>query len=239
MLGWFAETTLVASGLAVVAALASRFRPIGPTARHAPVAGGPDQADDPAPGELALGRAMGQCRPASPLLDGGSRGIDGIPPRCPRRLVPMAPAPDETDVVAAVLPRGEPVSVEEPVEAIGLPRGPVIAWLTLSVLLGLGQGSRIVRFHRRLRSAVPAPNDLVDEANASAGRLGVRVPELLVVPDLGTPIALVPGPAQAPAARDAREVPRPRPLARHPRLTSWPTSAAATTGSAGSSWRPA
>src|SRR5205814_1197462 len=34
-LGWFAETTLVASGLAVVAALAGRVRSIGPTARHA------------------------------------------------------------------------------------------------------------------------------------------------------------------------------------------------------------
>ena len=34
MVGWFIETTLVASGLAIVAALASRFRSIGPTARH-------------------------------------------------------------------------------------------------------------------------------------------------------------------------------------------------------------
>src|SRR5438034_4008956 len=35
MLGWFAETMLVASGLALVAALAGRLRSIGPTARHA------------------------------------------------------------------------------------------------------------------------------------------------------------------------------------------------------------
>src|SRR5262249_47698788 len=34
MLGWFAETTMVAAALAVVAALAGRVRPIGPTARH-------------------------------------------------------------------------------------------------------------------------------------------------------------------------------------------------------------
>ena len=34
MLGWFVETTLVASGLAVVAAMGSRLRSIGPTARH-------------------------------------------------------------------------------------------------------------------------------------------------------------------------------------------------------------
>ena len=34
MLGWFAETTLVALVLAVVAAVVGRVRPIGPTARH-------------------------------------------------------------------------------------------------------------------------------------------------------------------------------------------------------------
>ncbi len=34
MLGWFAETTLVAAALAAVAALVGRARPIGPTARH-------------------------------------------------------------------------------------------------------------------------------------------------------------------------------------------------------------
>ena len=33
--GWFAETTLVASGLAVIAALAGRLRSIGPAVRHA------------------------------------------------------------------------------------------------------------------------------------------------------------------------------------------------------------
>src|SRR5690348_3476456 len=35
MLGWVAETTLVAAGLALVAALVGRLRPVGPTARHA------------------------------------------------------------------------------------------------------------------------------------------------------------------------------------------------------------
>ena len=35
MVGWFVDTMMVASGLAVVAAMASRLRSIGPTARHA------------------------------------------------------------------------------------------------------------------------------------------------------------------------------------------------------------
>ena len=35
MLGWFLETSLVAAGLAAVAALGGRLRSVGPTARHA------------------------------------------------------------------------------------------------------------------------------------------------------------------------------------------------------------
>src|SRR5260370_28101332 len=35
MLGWFAETTVVAGGLALAATLASRLRSVGPTVRHA------------------------------------------------------------------------------------------------------------------------------------------------------------------------------------------------------------
>src|SRR5262249_28162567 len=41
---------------------------------------------------------------------------------------------------------------------------------------------------RRLRFAVPAPDDLVAEADRLAERIGTRAPELLVVPGLGTPM---------------------------------------------------
>jgi hypothetical protein len=54
--------------------------------------------------------------------------------------------------------------------------------------LALVQGSRIVRFQKRLREAVPAPTWLVDEADQVGARLGVRVPEILAVPSLGTPM---------------------------------------------------
>ena len=53
---------------------------------------------------------------------------------------------------------------------------------------GAGQAWRIRRFCRRLRLAIPAPDDLVAEAERIAGSIGVRAPELLVVPELGTPM---------------------------------------------------
>jgi beta-lactamase regulating signal transducer with metallopeptidase domain len=224
MLGWFAETTLVASGLAVVAALASRLRPIGPTARHAlwlvvliklmtpplvswPWAGhwgnvggslfSPTAAHAasmasnrkvpcpcPMVPALSSGRTTSATAPWRFAIHPSQSGI-GVALRVPQRVVVDL---DETDVVAVVSPRAEPVSVAEPAEATWLPRALVFAWLTLTVLLGLGQASRIIRFHRRLRSGVPAPNHLVDEALRIGQWLGVRVPELLVVPDLGTPL---------------------------------------------------
>ena len=45
-----------------------------------------------------------------------------------------------------------------------------------------------MRFRRRLRGAVPAPDFLIDEADRIGRWLGVTVPELLVVDDLGTPL---------------------------------------------------
>ena len=61
-------------------------------------------------------------------------------------------------------------------------------WVLGAVGLGLVQASRIVRFRSRLRDAVPAPAWLVEEAEAIGARLGVRTPEVLAVPDLGTPM---------------------------------------------------
>ena len=64
----------------------------------------------------------------------------------------------------------------------------IVGWLFVTGLLAAGQAWRILRFRRRLRLAVPAPDDLVEEAERIAGQLGGRVPELLVVPELGTPM---------------------------------------------------
>ncbi len=59
MLQWFAETTLVASGLALLAALASRLRPISPTARHLLWLVVLIKMMTPPLLHLALGRALG------------------------------------------------------------------------------------------------------------------------------------------------------------------------------------
>ncbi len=179
MLGWFAETTLVASGLAVVAALASRLRPIGPTARHAlwlvvliklmtpplvswPWAGHWGNLDGsllsptvaraaciasnpevpcPRPMVLALPSELPipTAAPWGFAFHPSRSGVDFGISVAPRATHPVTDRPDETDVVASASPRGEPISVEGSTEATWLPRGLVFAWLTLSVLLGLGQ----------------------------------------------------------------------------------------------------
>ena len=59
MLGWIVETTLVATGLAVVAALAGRLRSIGPTARHLLWLVVLVKLVTPPLVSLALGRALG------------------------------------------------------------------------------------------------------------------------------------------------------------------------------------
>ena len=240
MLGWFVETTLVASVLAVVAAMGSRLRSIGPTARHAAVAGGPGQADDTAPGLLALGRALGaglalsrvrprarRCREDASrrrrLRADHARGPGPEPGLDPSRTTSASRPQRENGswtirVKPIPTPRCRPsvlASGAKPDESARLPAAG-LGWLFLTVLLGVGQAWRIIRFRGRLRAAVPAPEDLVEEAERIGRCLGVRVPELLVVPDLGTPLLWCLGRPKlllpAPTGRDAR----PGPMARDP-----------------------
>ena len=64
----------------------------------------------------------------------------------------------------------------------------LFSWISLSVVIAIGQAVRIVRFRRRLRAAFPAPDHLVDEAYHIGRWLGVAVPDLHVIDDLGTPM---------------------------------------------------
>lgn len=61
-------------------------------------------------------------------------------------------------------------------------------WVLGTMVLALVQAYRIFAFGRRLREAVPAPTWLVEEAEQLGERLQVRVPEILAVPGLGTPM---------------------------------------------------
>jgi beta-lactamase regulating signal transducer with metallopeptidase domain len=233
MLGWFAETTLVASGLAVVAALAGRLRSISPTVRHAlwlvvliklmtpPLVSWPWAVpwwdlDWPllSPGSahaavVAVGDGVGDDRSSSTgsietsTLTDLARMMGPGPARAGRgelrSLTPCEvaalvleppPAPEHVTVQAAPAlsrPRG-PAGPSSLAVAVASARWILAAWLVVSVLLAVGQANRIIRFRRRLRAGVPAPDDLVEEAEQIGWRLGVRTPELLVVSDLGTPL---------------------------------------------------
>jgi len=219
MLWWFAETTLVAAVLAVVAILASRLRSAGPSVRHAlwlvvliklltpPLVSWPwaahwRGADWPTTAPVgihtvAVVDSEGPRSAPEPAkttsLAGASEGINpartqiGVSTAASREV-----AGEVAHVVAMLEVPAEPrrswawwLAVLEPAV---LQRWMVSGWLAVSVVLGVGQSIRIIRFRRRLREAVPAPDNLIDEAERIGWWLGVRVPELLVVPDLGTPL---------------------------------------------------
>jgi beta-lactamase regulating signal transducer with metallopeptidase domain len=187
MLWWVAETTVVATALAAVAALVPRLRRLGPAARHAlwlvvlirlvtpPLLSWPwpvpvPPAPEPAPraGTVALA-ARGDdldrqgTEPAAADVSGTAGGDR-----------PGGGSPDP--------PRGARFDRS----AIG--RLVLAGWLAVSAALAAVQVVRILGFRRRLRGAVPAPAWLVTEAERLGERLGVSVPEALAVPGLGTPL---------------------------------------------------
>jgi beta-lactamase regulating signal transducer with metallopeptidase domain len=61
-------------------------------------------------------------------------------------------------------------------------------WCIASAVFTVWQIKRILRFRRGLRLAVPAPQWILDEADCVARRVGVRAPEILVVPEPATPM---------------------------------------------------
>ena len=226
MLGWFAETTLVASGLAAVAALGGRVRSIGPAARHAlwlvvliklmtpplvcwpwavagwgadwslfePAAAHAAQIRTLDPGEGA-GHGRSPARVSDPWphaavahrmdLDPSFTGCGPGPGTFRTVAAASVEAPAVDDPIS---PGSAPVPGAWPVPVARLARGLAAAWIVVTVLLATGQVLRIVQFRGRLRSALPPPDDLVEEAGRIGQHLAVRVPELLVVPELGTPM---------------------------------------------------
>ena len=216
MLGWFAETTLVTAALTLVAVVASRLRSVGPTTRHAlwlvvmiklvtpsllswpwatssPIGNWfiSSTQDIPKPPDVRLIAAS--WREQSPLE---------------AELAVMESSFNHTDPALSLMED----KVPEPPRGGGWPRispslsqrngvrGPSLpslswlrwwaaaAWLVGSVGLALGQGIRILRFRRRLCAAIPAPDPLVYELEWISERLGGLTPEILVLPDLGTPM---------------------------------------------------
>ena len=232
MLLWFAETTIVAAILALVAIAASRLRPIAPSVRHAlwlvvlikfitpPLVSWPWAID-----WRTLEWPTASCKLVSPVV-----AADLVPPMIapvppPGDQVSLQedcsdnePAPVKTDDTLPAIQLASTEAVKNTGEAnpdvaaetgkdrvsvaagpiafywlswlnsVPLSRGLLIGWLTISVGIAIGQSIRIIRFRRRLRGAVPAPDFLIDEADRIGRWLGVTVPDLLVVDDLGTPL---------------------------------------------------
>ena len=211
MLWWFAETTFVAGLLACVAALAGRLRVIGPSARHVlwlvvlikllmpPVIKAPwpvtlwvasnDQALETAVAPLCPTLARNESGHGS---QSSTVKVDDAPFVTAER-VNTGRQPNASVALSTAIQVEEKASESRSLiswcpdpSVIG--QWTLAGWLLGTVALGLVQVSRIVRFQALLREAVPAPDWLADEAQRMGGRLGVRVPEILAVPSLGTPM---------------------------------------------------
>ena len=233
MLVWFAETTIVAGILAVVAMTVSRFRSIAPSVRHAlwvvvlikfvtpPLVSWPWALDC-----RSLEWPAAWCQIGNPVI-----AAEVLPPPTEAIAlsddqVPAGAASNKNDCAAVetdettletqlastepventaepdqdaasesdevILPKAEISSVISPwpswLSSVAFSRALLLVWLVISVVITIGQAIRIVRFRRRLRGAFPAPDFLIDEADRIGRWLGVTVPDLLVVDDLGTPM---------------------------------------------------
>ena len=177
LLGWCAETTLVAAVLAALAALGSGLRRVapGPAARHAlwlmvliklllpPMVACPWSI--PAPVPIAAARAA---------------------PRVVRDFALVSsPSPARPLALAATAGKSAGPVGRAP---IGPGGWVVLAWLGGSLVVAGRQARQIWRFRRLLLGATPAPGWLVEEVAALGRRLAARVPPVLVVPGLGSPV---------------------------------------------------
>jgi beta-lactamase regulating signal transducer with metallopeptidase domain/polyhydroxyalkanoate synthesis regulator protein len=217
MLGWFAETTLIAAGLLLIAVVVSQLRSVGPTARHVlwlvvmiklitppllswPWATSspfskwfitstedvPDLMDVPlisvSCGEQCESKA--ELIAMEPSLNHGNLGrspMEGASSGPPRDWGWSTKSP-------AVVPPQDTFKSLSAADLSQLAWWAVLAWLVGSAGLAVGQAIRILQFRHLLRAAIPAPDLLVCELERISERLGVPAPQVLVLPDLGTPM---------------------------------------------------
>jgi beta-lactamase regulating signal transducer with metallopeptidase domain len=191
MLWWLAETTLMSAGLAgAVALLCRRLRP-RPAVQHAlwlvvlvrllmpPLVAWPW----PAP----TAERIAQPAPPEPVTEG--------PPEDPAPWVVVEdaaagwpPAPSSGDGAdQAEAPTAAPVTEAVP---RGLPwEGVVLGlWLGGAMVMALLQLIRVERFRARTGHGEPAPAELLSDVATLAAQLGVRVPAVVVVPGLASPV---------------------------------------------------
>jgi beta-lactamase regulating signal transducer with metallopeptidase domain len=184
MLLWFAETALVASALAAVAAAVPRLRRLGPAARHALwlvvliKLVSPPFLRSPWPVVMPWSISM------------ESTGHDATDLSIASALADAASDRDwQGNRVAAAerQTRGWAEGVLS-IDRAELGRWALWSWLAVTSGLAVAQSVRLIKFRRKLRHAQAPPEWIVNEAGWVAARMGVRVPETLVVPGLGVPM---------------------------------------------------
>jgi len=202
MTDWMIQNSLIAGVLAVVVALVSRLNPTRPALCHmlwllvfvtliAP----------PLPVGLGLGSSLHQNMMAW-LPAQGSAATDGLPAHADIDLADEAPglmsfASLATDDMSAT---GSPtLHATTPTMGAVSPTplqrlGEVSAnawlmgvWLSGAVAVLLWQQRRIRSFHHDVRRASLAPRSLMARVGSVAAKMGVRAPEVRVVPGVGSP----------------------------------------------------
>jgi beta-lactamase regulating signal transducer with metallopeptidase domain len=179
MLWWFAETTVVAAALAGVAAVTPRLRTLGPAARHAlwlvvlvklitpPLVRWPRPVAKPEPAALVS---------IEPTVDGASLDAPGMDEPLPGAVITAA------DLEAPWVTALRSLNAEQ------ISFWALRAWLAGTAALAAWQVARILRFRRKLRRAVPAPDWMVAETEQIAARMKLSAPLTLVVPGISVPM---------------------------------------------------
>jgi beta-lactamase regulating signal transducer with metallopeptidase domain len=214
MLVWFVETTLIASVLAALALLCGRWPRVGPAARHAlwlavlaklvapplvcwPRPALPDSAElRAAEGPTVSLGPEGHAAGIGTGVGVGAGDLGGA-----SRTETATPAAVSADPPAASRLAVDPI----PRDPAVIRRSVLVAWAAATAAIVLAFGLRIARFRRHLRAAFPPPPWVEEQARLVARSLGVRVPEIAVIPAattpmlwfLGRPRLLLPGPLVA------------------------------------------
>jgi beta-lactamase regulating signal transducer with metallopeptidase domain len=196
MLGWSAQTTLIAMVLAAIAILASRSARLGPAARHVlwlvvliklltpPVVNWPWS-----PPKLWAAAQPAAVTPPTIKVQNITQSRVATPPK----VTTQSKVTALQDWQGKAKHEAAQPTVALPTPRIGwtfdvVRQGLFALWLGISAAIALWQIGRIVRFHRRLSWVIPAPEWLVEEVRSLSGQLGVRAPEILVLPDLAPPM---------------------------------------------------
>lgn len=187
MLAWFAETTLVAAALAVLATLIGRFGRLGPAARHAlwflvllklltpPLLHWP---------RLEPPRKLANTAPAPLIPRPDPEPESGL--AYPISVVPV----DDSWELAEPEPIPEPPPPKRDWATLRALAEPWIirSWAAVAIVIAGGNVGRIVRFRRGLGRSSEPPDWLTELVESLALRFEVRPPRVVVVEGIESPL---------------------------------------------------